>query len=301
MSAGRIVLTPRGEFSLAASIGFLTGFTPLAYGGVPGQDQPDVLRLAFPLDGDWHTVGLHARQGTDGQVTATVAGAPADAARGQVARLLSLDIDAGPLAGAVAADDVAGALVRRFAGLRPVLFASPYEAAAWCVLGQRIRMVQAAALRTRICERLGTAVQVDGSLLHAFPDPATLRRATVIEGVPEAKLRRLHGIADAALSGDLDAAALRAAGPERALAALQQIPGIGPFSAELILVRGAGEPDHFPRTERRLHTAMARAYGVDAGDIGALAAIAARWAPFRSWISFLFRTDMNTHQIGDGS
>jgi hypothetical protein len=35
--------------------------------------------------------------------------------------------------------------------------------------------------------------------------------------------------------------------------------------------------------------AMGEAYGIDAGDIDALAAIASRWRPFRSWIGFLFR------------
>jgi 3-methyladenine DNA glycosylase/8-oxoguanine DNA glycosylase len=38
-----------------------------------------------------------------------------------------------------------------------------------------------------------------------------------------------------------------------ALAHLQRLPGIGPFSAQLILIRGAGHPDVFPSDERRLH------------------------------------------------
>jgi DNA-3-methyladenine glycosylase II len=67
------------------------------------------------------------------------------------------------------------------------------------------------------------------------------------------------------------------------------LPGIGPFGAELVLIRGAGEPDHFARSERRLHAAMGHAYGVDPGDVDALEAIASNWSPFRSWIGFLFR------------
>ena len=34
---------------------------------------------------------------------------------------------------------------------------------------------------------------------------------------------------------------------------------------------------------------MGAAYGVDRGDVDALAAIASRWSPFRSWVGFLFR------------
>ncbi|GAA1988257.1 hypothetical protein [Amycolatopsis minnesotensis] len=44
--------------------------------------------------------------------------------------------------------------------------------------------------------------------------------------------------------------------------------GIGPFSAQLILVRGAGHPDVFPRDERRLADEMRHRYGVPAATVG---------------------------------
>ena len=66
---------------------------------------------------------------------------------------------------------------------------------------------------------------------------------------------------------------------------------MGDFSAELILLRGAGEPDHFPRHERRLHRAMADAYGLPPEPpLAALEEIAERWRPYRSWASLLLRT-----------
>lgn len=59
------MLTPRGPFSLAASIRFLEGFTRARYAG---SAEP-VLRLAFPLDGRWTAVGLRVRQDADGWCT----------------------------------------------------------------------------------------------------------------------------------------------------------------------------------------------------------------------------------------
>jgi len=288
-SSQRVVLTPRGEFSLAASIGFLVGFTPLSYDG--RGDDAQTLRLAFPAEGSWEAVGITARQDDGGRVTATVEGADdLEQVRQQLERMLSLDVDGSSLPDIVGHDDVAAGLVSQLRGLRPVCFASPYEAAAWALLSQRIQMKQAARIRVRMCEELGTAVDVDGVTMSTFPGPETLRRATAVRGLAPVKVDRLHAIADAALDGRLDAATLRAAGPAQALADLQRLPGIGPFGADLVLVRGAGEPDHFPRTERRLHRAMADAYGVDAEDVDALEAIATTWSPFRSWVSFLFRT-----------
>jgi DNA-3-methyladenine glycosylase II len=290
MYTKHVILTPRGEFSLAQSIAFLSGFVPLSYG--PDQNtsgQP--LRLAFPTERDWRPVAVSAHETDGGRISAAVVGdADSQSARDQLERMLSLDIDASTLDKTLSGDDVAAGLVDEFRGLRPVCFASPYEAASWAVLSQRVQMKQAAKIRVRICERFGHAIEVDGETLHSFPDPETLRATRSIEGVPDVKVARLHGIAEAALEGRLDAATLRAAGAEQAIEDVQQIPGIGPFSADLVVIRGAGEPDHFSRTERRLHAAMADAYDVDAHDIDELEAIAARWKPFRSWIGFLFRT-----------
>lgn len=106
------------------------------------------------------------------------------------------------------------------------------------------------------------------------------------------KVEWLHGIARAARNGRLNAQRLRSRPREEILHELKWLPGIGDFSAELILVRGAGDPDHFPRNERRLQRAMADAYGFkEIPAIEALAEIADAWRPYRSWVSVLFRTD----------
>jgi DNA-3-methyladenine glycosylase II len=290
MSSQSFVLTPRGAFSLAHAIRFLRGFAPLGDDDGP-EHRDETLRLALCLERSWAPVGIAARQDDDGTVTATVIGeADAQHARDQFARVLSLDVDASSLEDAVAGDDIAADLVRRERGLRPVCYGSPYEAAAWAVLSQRVQMRQAARMRRRMCEELGTTVHVDDVRMPAFPGPERLLVTPSVQGLPQVKVDRLHAIAEAALDGRLDAARLRAAGPQQALAELRRLPGIGPFGADLTLIRGAGEPDHFSRTERRLHAAMARAYGADVADVDALATIAATWSPFRSWIGFLFRS-----------
>ncbi len=288
MSAARFVLTPRGDFSLAKAIRFLQRFAPLS--GRDGDEPDEVLRLVFCADGDWAPVAVRVRQSVAGRVTVTVDGlADPERLRAQVERMLSLDVDASALPDVVADDAVAAALLQQFRGLRPVCFASPYEAACWAVLSQRIRMSQAAGIRRRMCDELGRGFTLDGVRMSTFPAPDRLLGTASIQGLPQVKVERLHAIAAAAVDGRLDAALLRAAGPRQALTELQRLPGIGPFGAELVLIRGAGEPDHFARSERRLHAAMGAAYGVPPDDADALAAIAARWSPFRSWVGFLFR------------
>ena len=104
------------------------------------------------------------------------------------------------------------------------------------------------------------------------------------------KRQRLQGIARAALAGELDSQRLRSLPPEVALAELQNLPGIGPFSAELILIRGAMAPDVFSHAERRLHDSMRTAYGLPDASVEQLAEVAEAWRPYRSWVSVLFRT-----------
>jgi DNA-3-methyladenine glycosylase II len=210
----------------------------------------------------------------------------------QIARVLSLDVDGRAFPALADGDRVVAGLMAEFPGLRPVCFHSPYEAAAWAIIGNRVRMAQAALVKSRLAERHGRRVVVAGRTLYAFPVPAVLRTVTSFPGLSEVKVERLHALAEAAGNGVLDAARLRGMPVDDALAKLCALPGIGPFSAELILPRGAGHPDVFPRHERRLHAAMAEAYGLGEGgsdDIERLAEIAEGWKPYRSWVALLLR------------
>jgi DNA-3-methyladenine glycosylase II len=294
-------LTPAGPFSLGSSTRFLEGFAPAAYHG----HTTGHLDLAFGVDGDWRTIGVCLQQRHDGAVAGEVVGDPAvdrQAVRAQVARILSLDVDGSgfPLVGE--RDPVVRRLQGRYPGLRPVTFWSPYEAAAWTVIGRRLRITQAALLKARMAAQLGEVVELHGDTLAAFPAPARLAALDGFQGLSDRKVAWLHAVAAAALDGRLDAQRLRSLPREQALAELQALPGIGGFSAELILLRGAGDPDHFPRHEPRLHRAMARAYHLD-GDPQPerLLAIAEGWRPYRTWVCLLLRTELedDTHEIAN--
>jgi len=158
-------LTPAGPFSLAATGEFLGAAAPLA--GTSAADE--ALRLVFPLDDLSGSGGAVLRE-TDGAVEGVATG-PAAAVREQVARILSLDVDARGFVAVGEDDPVVGRLQRRFAGLRPPLFSMPFEAGCWALLSQRTQMRQAAALRQRLVEELGEPVDLEGGPLCAFPLP----------------------------------------------------------------------------------------------------------------------------------
>jgi DNA-3-methyladenine glycosylase II len=284
-------MTPRGPFSLASSIRFLEGFTPAAYSG----PQDVALELAFPVEGSWETVGVRVRQ-DGGDVTAEVV-SPASpeaelmtAVRAQVERILSLDVDGSDFLAVGERDPVAGRLQQRYPGLRPVGFWSPYEAAAWTIIGHRIRIRQAAAIKARMARQLGEPVSFGDRVVHAFPSPARLAGLDSFPGLAGRKPEWLRSVAVEALDGQLDAARLRGLPRETALKELKKLPGIGDFSAGLILLRGAGDPDAIAYHEPRLALAVADAYGLPGpATPGQLAEISENWRPYRTWVTLLLR------------
>jgi DNA-3-methyladenine glycosylase II len=99
----------------------------------------------------------------------------------------------------------------------------------------------------------------------------------------------------------LDGARLRGLPRDRALAELKQLQGIGDFSAELVLLRGAGDPDHLPLHEPRLCRGAALAYDLEEPpDRDWLEDRAQAWRPYRTWVVLLLRVllEAETGEIG---
>ncbi len=275
-----------GPFSLAAAASF--GFGPST-----GRPFPDarLMRLAFVADDLRHHVGVALTQQSDGDLVADISG---DAAIGdavaQIRRILSIDTDVAGWLAAGQADPVLGAIQADNPGLRPVLFHSPYEASAWSVLSQRRHRTQAIALRRRLCEAAGVTLELAGQSEPAFPLPEQLLEISEFRGIEEARLARLHGVARAALDGQLDAAALRAMPAAAAMAGLQRIKGLGPFYSMLVYLRSTGVADGLAVGEPRLAGCLRHYYGLPSTpDAAELERIAEPWRPFRTWAGVLFR------------
>ena len=298
MSGRQFILRARGPYSLEASARFLEGFAPAAQAPA-GSDHT---HWAFATDDGTHHVGVCLRARGDGVALEVIGDADGEAVRVQVERILSLDADGDAFAEVGQRDPVVARLQERLGGLRPVLFFTPYEAAAWAVISHRVRLRQAAVVKQRLQREVGAEIVIHGEQRFAFPSPERVLAAGVVPGLPERKAANLRAIAEAALEGRLDAGRLRALPAADALAELKTLPGIGDFYAQLILIRGAGSQDLLPTAESRLRRAVALAYGIEAPTQERLEVIAESWRPFRSWIAFLLRVSLEDapHEIAEG-
>jgi DNA-3-methyladenine glycosylase II len=284
------LIRPMGPFAWHPAMGMLSEFGPLRRFR-PGNDG--TTRLAFALDGTFQPVGVALRPAADG-IRAEVAGHGLDpemieAAIAQAARIFTLDVDGSAYPDVARRDPAQQPVMDALPGLRPVAFPSAYETAAWAILSQRISMRQAAVLQDRLLEVAGEPVDVDGTVVRAYPHPARLLELRSVPGLPDEKVRRLQGVAEAALAGLLDTRRLRTLDPVTAQAELRQIRGIGPFWAAGIHLRGCNVQDAFP--DEPLSVA---ALGVTHG-LGTqpspddVARISDAWRPFRMWVCFLLR------------
>ena len=278
-------LSPFGPFSLASASRFLCTFTPAAGSAC---EVDDGLGLSFLSDRTFQPVAARVTQDGD-EVRIDAFGGDPDAIARQAARILSLDWDARPLATIARRDPVVRAALERRVGFRPPIFPSPYEAALWGVLSQRTPMRVAAAVKRKLAETHGERVPTPWGDVAVVPSPAKLLSLDAAPGIAAEKLRRLHAVAEAALEGRLDAERLRAMAPDEALDDLASIRGIGPWTAQHVLMRGTGPTDTLPTAEPRVAHAIELAYGLRrTPSLDEIADLAERWRPFRMWICVLF-------------
>ena len=191
-----------------------------------------------------------------------------------------LDLDADP----EAVDDVLGhdrhlrPLIAKNPGARIPRTVDEQELALRVVLGQQVSTAAARTHAARIVKQFGRPIRDNGGgLTHVFPsmpelaalDPSSLK-------MPAARQRTVVALI-AALARD---SIVLDAGSDwtQTRADLLALPGIGPWTAEMIAMRGLGDPDAFLSNDLGV-TRVAREIGID----GDLATYAHRWRPWRSY------------------
>lgn len=271
---------PHG-FSLTAAADFYAGFAPM--GGAARRDDAG-LELTQLLEGSWAAVRVRLTQrGARLEVRATTSAPVADLqARltAQLRRMLGLDVDGRAWLAAGARDETLGRVQREFPGFFTAGFPSPYEAGVSGVLSHRSSVKQAAATRRALASRHGELVGETA----VIPSPQRLLALRSFPSIPAGKLETLHTLARAALEGQLDAEALRALPVDEALARLERMRGVGPWTASHLLLRGASVQDALPLAEPRVLRAFAFVSGRPEADF---ARAAQAWRPFRMWAAIL--------------
>jgi AraC family transcriptional regulator, regulatory protein of adaptative response / DNA-3-methyladenine glycosylase II len=203
------------------------------------------------------------------------------AAVGRCRRLLDLDADPAAIDDHLAADPVLGPLVARAPGRRVPRTVDAEELAIRTVLGQQVSTAAARTHAARLVADLGDPIDdPEGGLTHLFPsagaiaevDPASL-------ALPRTRRVALRGLATALADGAIDLGP--GADRDAARADLLALPGIGPWTVEVVAMRGLGDPDAFLPTDLGV-LAAADQLGLPA-TAATLIRAADRWRPWRAY------------------
>lgn len=206
-------------------------------------------------------------------------------------RLLDLDADPQAVDDALGADEHLHTLVAKAPGQRVPRTVDEAELAIRVLLGQQVSTKAARTLGGRLAAAHGEPITDPvGGLTRLFPAVGVLAEADLSHlGMPDSRRRSLVALAGGLASRDivLDAGA----DWNRAREQLLSLPGIGPWTAEVIAMRGLGDPDAFPSSDLGVRTA-ARQLGLP-DEPRALAGVGARWRPWRSYAAQYLWTSLD--------
>ena len=161
-------------------------------------------------------------------------------------RLLGLEVDLSGFYEFARSDKWLKSLAERFRGFKPPRFLSSFEALVNGITCQQLSLTVGIILLNRLVEHHGRELHDR----HAFPEPQDLKSLRPEElaplGYSHNKARALIELSQAINEKRFDPAALEKTSSQDVLAKLQQLRGIGRWTAEYMLLRGLGRTNIFP-------------------------------------------------------
>ncbi len=189
------------------------------------------------------------------EVSVTIDGTALDAeiqeeVESRLNRMVGLDKNLAKFYGFAGKDPVLQPLVERFLGVKPPMFGTVFEALVVGFACQQITLTLGIYLVNRLTQKYGAPFKSSRDSFHAFPNPKRLARLDPDSlrplGFSKNKSRFITGLSKAVVAGTLDLEGFRRLRDDQARAELRQIKGVGPWTADYVLLRGLGRQNVFP-------------------------------------------------------
>jgi len=176
---------------------------------------------------------------------------------------LSLDDDLRPLYELIDADPPFVAIKRELYGYHQVKFLTPFENACWTILSQRNLLPIAQRMKRVLIKEFSAGIEVAGMQYWPFPGAKTVVQASVEDLTRLLRNSRraeyVHGAAVA--FGEVDDKFLREGAYDEVFGWLCDIPGVGDWSAALIMIRSLGRMERIPYGDKSLMRIAGQIYG----------------------------------------
>ncbi len=159
-----------------------------------------------------------------------------------------------------APDPLLGPLVKAFNGLRLVGIPDLFECITWTITGQQINLAFAYTMKQRLVQAFGHTVEWEGGIYYLYPHPAVIAVLRPEDLMPmqfsRTKAEGIIRVARLMAEGRLHENMLMRMSYEEARDALVSIKGIGPWSANYVLMKFAQHPQALPLEDAGLHNAI---------------------------------------------
>lgn len=270
----------------------------LAATAVPGVEEwrDRRYRAAVALPGGPAVLEVGLPRGTAVPVVLLLSAAEdEDAAIRRIRAAFDLELDPEAAAAVLRRDPALAPLVAAAPGRRVPGALDPASMVVRAVLGQQISTAAARTHAARLVAELGPAIDdPEGGVTRLFPSPAVLaaepERVRDAIRMPESRRRTLDTVAAALADGLVDLTASR----EEVRGSLLALPGIGPWTADTILMRALHDRDAFLPGDLGVVSA-ARRLGLPDRPAD-LERYSRRWSPYRAHaVQYLWAT--GTHAV----
>ncbi len=181
-----------------------------------------------------------------------------------VTHILATDLELRPFYAVARDDPFLFEATQSFYGLHPPQTASVFEALAMAIMGQQISGAVAHVIRARVVQALGAQVQIDGETLYTFPATAEFLIAGQDRlralGLSTKKAQCITEVVSRTADGSLDLQRFEAMGNHEVVDELARLRGIGPWTAQWVLLRALGRTDVFPSGDLALQRVLSEHY-----------------------------------------
>ena len=234
---------------------------------------------------------MQTRSGSRPEIEVTISTARPRAVKAEVGaivtRMLGLDLDLSDFYRISREDAQLRELADRLRGMKPVRYATVFEAFANAVACQLVSLSAGMHVLNRLTNAFGTICELnDVAPMRSFPLAAAIARsnpeALRALGLSRQKGEYLIGIARLAGDpGDRDFASIERFTDDDAIARLSTIRGVGRWTAEYVMLRGFGRINIFPGDDVGARNKLFEWLGVtDAPTYDGVGRMLERWHPY---------------------
>ena len=208
-------------------------------------------------------------------------------------RLLGLSVDLTDFYQIAMSDPKIKDLVDRFRGVKPPRFPTVFEAIVNAFACQQVSLNVGLLLLNRLAKNYGSHIHVNGRDCYSFPAPeklATLDYQNIRNlGFSQRKSEYIIETAKLVTKDNFNLEDIDRMSDEEAVEALTQIRGVGRWTAEYVLLRGAGCLHVFPADDAGGQNSLCNWLHLrQKPDYGKAIKIISRWQPYAGMLYFHF-------------